>query len=190
MILLKIRKGFWWIVSIALLLVLFVYPYHVPVNYSKLESNLKEGKWEVASGLTTGFIIRISKRGLSGSWDGLIGNENSLKRFPCKDLLKLDSLWVKYSNNYFGLSTQWEIFNSFNVKDFDGNYFAAYDAFFKVLNWENLDEDNFFPIYSLEAPRGHLPLGEWMIQAGNVKTNPWIDNGLYLYQRLETCKAS
>jgi hypothetical protein len=189
-LLLKTKKRFWWISSTALLIVLFAYSCFVPIDYSRLESNLKEGNWEVASKLTSEFILRISGQGLTGSWNALLGKENSLKKFSCEELLKLDSLWVKYSNNYFGLSVQWEIFNLFNVKDFNGDYFSIYDAFFNVLGWENLDEHNFSPIYSPEAPRGHLPLGDWMIRAGNVKTNPWIDNGLYLYQRLEACKSS
>jgi GUN4-like/Caspase domain len=85
------------------------------INYYKLESFLKQGYWEEADQATAKIMLDIVKREGRDELD-----EKSLEIFPALDLLHIDKLWRKYSNEKFGFSVQKEIFRKSgkDVKDF------------------------------------------------------------------------
>ncbi len=66
----------------------------------------------------------------------------------------MDNLWKAASNNKFGYSVQKELYNQ-NQK--------RWGKFFKQIDWTHGENNNYrkWPMefnYSLEAPKGHLPL--------------------------------
>ena len=159
------------------------------VDYSRLEYLLSTEKWESADEETSQIILEVSRRKWLGSVEDLLGWENSLKHFPCKDLNTLDGLWLKYSDNRFGLGVQQDIFQSLQIKDFSGDWFKLYYKFFNIVGWQYIEQHQSKPIFSIHAPKGHLPSPSWMMKAGGGgKTIPWIMNGIYVFNRLETCK--
>jgi len=175
-----------WLIAIAFFLLISTgiwYKQFDPGKYDKLRDFLAAENWEKAALETSYIILKVSGRWL-GDWFDLLGNENSLKHFPCKDLRTIGRLWVNYSQGHFGLSVQQRIFMAFDVANFQGDWFKVYDAFIDTVGWPNPRL-----IYNLTAPQGHLPSHHWMMAAGGQgKTIPWIMNGIYLYQRGEFCQ--
>lgn len=187
------KKKLLFVASFIILLMMSGILYHdfSTTNYSKLENFLAAGNWEAANEETSWLILKVSRRRWFGSITDLLGQENSLKRFPCKDLSHIDSLWFRYSNGHFGLSIQQNIFQSLQIENFNGDWFSLYESFFEDVGWQNIEKADAQPTFSLHAPLGHLPSPDWMIQAGGVgKSIPWIMNGIYLYQRIEECESS
>ncbi|NES74581.1 MAG: hypothetical protein F6K08_26015 [Okeania sp. SIO1H6] len=87
-----------------------------------------------------------------------------MKNIPCKDLNKINQLWINYSNGKFGFSIQKQIWIKLGGKPgiFDvalaepsGSYIA--DIFIKQVGWG--DKDNRYKNigYKISAPYGHLP---------------------------------
>jgi hypothetical protein len=77
----------------------------MPIDYSTLESLLQAGDWRGADQETERLMLKIAN-------DELYLNNfsvTSLKNFPCKELQRIDDLWVKYSNGKFGFSVQTQI---------------------------------------------------------------------------------
>ena len=86
------------------------------IDYRKLQTLLKAGDWKAADRETYEVMIRaVGKQ--SGDWF----TENELLTFPCQDLLTIDRLWVKYSQERFGFSVQKQIYVKCGAK-LDGNY--------------------------------------------------------------------
>ncbi|MBF2048765.1 MAG: GUN4 domain-containing protein [Elainella sp. C42_A2020_010] len=186
----KRRKVF----TSTILLVAFLVALHRefgPVEYSRLEMLLAIGQWQAADRETEQIILKVSGRKWTGSIAGLLGWENSLKHFPCKDLQTIDQLWLKYSDHHFGLSVQQQIFQSFDVNDFNGDWFGVWKAFHERVGWRYMFQSKGKPEFDLNAPRGHLPSPHWALAAGGTeKAAPWMDNSLYLFQRVEACGLS
>jgi hypothetical protein len=178
-----------WLIGIIIFLLIstgILYNEFGSSKYNKLQNLLAAGKWEKADKETSYIILKVSGRWL-GDWFDLLGNENSLKHFPCKDLRTIDRLWVKYSQGHFGLSVQQRIFIAFDVANFKEDSFKVYDDFIDAVGWQGWPNSQL--TYNLTAPQGHLPSYHWMMEAGGQgKTIPWIMNGIYLYLRGEFCQ--
>ncbi|MDD1429374.1 GUN4 domain-containing protein [Dolichospermum sp. ST_sed9] len=78
-----------------------------PKDYTTLEKLLSKGRWEVANNLTYQLMVKVV-----GQNNGYKLTDKDLKNFPCEDLLKIDSLWVKHSQGKFGFSVQKTIYLS------------------------------------------------------------------------------
>jgi len=69
--------------------------------YRELEQLLEAKEWCKADELTAKLMLKVANR---ESEDWL--DADSIKIFPYEDLLKIDRLWVHYSNSNFGFSIQ------------------------------------------------------------------------------------
>ena len=75
------------------------------VDYSKLQTLLREGRWKEADYETYIVMLKVVGR-KEGDWI----RPKEMKSFPSNDLLIINSLWTKYSNGKFGFSTQKQIY--------------------------------------------------------------------------------
>ena len=129
------------------------------INYIRLENLLAAGEWREADLETTAIMLKISGRESKG-WL----RAQDIINFPCHDLLKIDNLWVRYSNGKFGFSIQKEIWkscgatqdNSYQINDVENYYYCG-----EKLGWKIEDKLLTYGELSfyLKAPKGHLPGG-------------------------------
>lgn len=121
-------------------------------NYSKLENFLKSGYWKEADQATTEIMLKIAKMRNESDLD-----EKLLATLPISDLLRIDELWRKYSNQKFGFSVQKEIFHESakDVKDFAERVGWKYKTVVgDYFSWKERHDIKF----ELDAaPSGHLP---------------------------------
>ncbi|WP_229415336.1 MULTISPECIES: GUN4 domain-containing protein [Moorena] len=75
------------------------------LDYTKLRDVLAAGKWKEADLETARVLLEAAGREAEKWLD-----VESLKTFPCADLLTIDQLWVRYSQGHFGLSVQQSIY--------------------------------------------------------------------------------
>lgn len=123
------------------------------VNYTKLRDLLKAHKWKEADEET--YLVMIKAVGKNeGNWF----SSDELLNFPCTDLRTIDTLWVKYSNGYFGFSVQKRIYLTVGGKP-DGKYNGVvFLKFSNRIGWTNkVDID----ISSTILREGLLPRGVW-----------------------------
>ncbi|NEP03161.1 MAG: protein kinase [Symploca sp. SIO2E9] len=142
-------------------------------DYSQLENLLKDGKWKEADSETLDVMLEVAKRESEG-WL----NSESIDNFSCADLKKIDQLWVKYSNKFFGFSVQHRIWLSFKIK--------TDKKLGERLGWKDKKKGNWLEYHSmtfnLSAPVGHLPLGgnDFMMV---MRFDSWES----LFSRVQTC---
>ena len=121
--------------------------------FQKLEQYLKNGQWREADEETSRLMVQIGDKDDKGCLDSV-----DCKNFPREELRTIDQLWLKYSNNHFGLSVQKEIYlrEGGKLDDYDWD---AYEKMSEVIGWrqggEWLDYDHY--TFNTNAPRGHLP---------------------------------
>ncbi|MCC5657360.1 serine/threonine-protein kinase [Nostoc sp. XA010] len=110
-----------------------------------LISLLEAGKWKDADRVTGTLMLKISCQ----EQDGWLNSE-SIKRFPCQDIIKINELWLKYSNGRFGFSVQREIWLKL-----DCDWIKVGDRLgWRVNNcWKEYSELTF----SIDAPEGAFP---------------------------------
>jgi serine/threonine-protein kinase len=132
--------------------------------YTELENYLLAGDWQKADLQTNRIMLRVAGREAEGWLD-----TQSIKSFPCSDFQRLDRLWVKYSDGYFGFSVQKPIY--LETKNKLGEYNPlAYRQFGERVGWRG---NGYWKSYAdltfhKLAPKGHLPrwgpfndLGDW-----------------------------
>nr|ADN15869.1 GUN4 domain protein [Gloeothece verrucosa PCC 7822] len=124
------------------------------INYTNLKELLAAHQWQAADLETSKLMLQIMGK---KSWYEVYPAD--VDRFSYNDLITLDQLWVKYSGGRFGFSVQKGIWLSVG-----GSLYADYDTekkFATLVGWKNktrwLDYQQF--TFSLNAPKGHLPLG-------------------------------
>jgi hypothetical protein len=77
-----------------------------PARYQQIEVFMQEGKWREADIENYRLMIQTCGKDYGDNF-----TIRDLETFPCEDLLRLDRLWVKYSNGKFGFTAQkviWE----------------------------------------------------------------------------------
>lgn len=85
-------------------------------RFQDLETFLKNGEWKKADQETYRLMITtVGKE--KGQWF----EREELLNFPCEELLTIDRLWRKYSNDRYGFSVQKEIYVRCGAK-LDGKY--------------------------------------------------------------------
>jgi hypothetical protein len=131
-------------------------------RYERLEGYLKAGQWQAADAETSKLISQTL---------GRVWSLEALCQFPCEDLLRLDHLWVTYSNGRFGFSVQKQIWVEVGGKlDYGEDWDAAKKAFELMSDrsgWRQSGSYILYPedvIFDISAPRGHLPY--WRSRGG------------------------
>ncbi|MFN3360276.1 MAG: protein kinase domain-containing protein [Pseudanabaenaceae cyanobacterium] len=119
------------------------------LDYAQLEYFLSVGDLKAADMETWNLLCRALGRPAGSKLA-----ERDIARIPCNELLNLDILWLRYSNNRFGFSVKCDIYEA------EGQNYRSFceKIGYRVkragsMAWINGSRIN----YSHEAPRGHLP---------------------------------
>ncbi len=126
------------------------------VNYTELRDLLAAGKWKEADKETEKVMLKVANR----EKEGWLRNSD-IYDFPCEDLRTIDKLWVHYGKGKFGFSVQKEIYQSLGGKIKYNK--EVWNQFGDAVGWRVNNEwiDDYRDVtFSLEAPKGHLPVAE------------------------------
>ena len=121
------------------------------MDYTALRDFLKEGDWRKAEDETRALLIKLAGEGaVKRGWVYF----TEVKTISVADFQTVDSLWKAASNGKFGYSAQREVFTQTQKR---------WGKFFKQIDWTTGENNNYrkWPMefnYSLDAPKGHLPL--------------------------------
>ncbi len=120
--------------------------------FSRLDRLLKSKKFRQADIETGKIMLKVANR----EKEGYLRKED-LENFPCKGLQTIDELWLKYSQGKFGISIQYQIYQSLNsTKGLSRNIYKSlgdrigWRSTGKWLSYEDLN-------FSQTVPSGHLP---------------------------------
>ena len=123
------------------------------IDYTRLRQLLSSHSWRQADQETENVMLKA----LSKDMQPL--NREAFMRLDCVDLLTIDQLWGRHSQGQFGFQTQYQIFQDAERRPAD---------FQRLLEWRvntfNLQGDlkSYKDlIFSLKAPKGHLPTWRW-----------------------------
>ncbi|NES85659.1 MAG: trypsin-like serine protease [Moorea sp. SIO2B7] len=146
-------------------------PTNSRADYTKLHDLLAGGKWKEANDETVEIVFQIYERikKEQGKETGGHLTSEDLNDFPSEDLLTIDKLWSYYSNGYFGISVQNDIYMSLDGKNRD----ERWEQLYIKLRWAKItngkleeikyDQLNFeFEYEELNSesdspPKGYLP---------------------------------
>lgn len=122
-------------------------------------------KWDIKEAPFTSYSL---------NWLDLEDVENT----PCKDLDKINQLWINYSNGKFGFSIQKQIWIELGGKLGIHNVAIA-DMFIKEVGWGEKYKRYKNITYKISAPYGHLPF--------RVTSHVWNFGPPYIGKKLEKC---
>lgn len=139
------------------------------IDYTPLQNLLSRNKWKEADQQTWILLCQALGKRL-----GYYLTSGDIEKLPCEDLWIIDKLWVKYSNNRFGLSVQKYIYEDVG-KD--------YPSFCDRVGWpiHNPPDLDSLLKFNLRAPMGHLPSRRW------VGGYSWWRHASILAEKLEEC---
>ncbi|MEY2977588.1 MAG: hypothetical protein RLZZ435_1727 [Cyanobacteriota bacterium] len=126
-------------------------------KYQQLEAFLAAQEWKKADEETYRLMITTV-----GKEEGQLFEREELLNFPCEDLLTIDRLWRKYSNDRYGFSVQKEIYVRCGAK-LDGEYPGdeIWKKFGAAVGWYVNQEWYRDILYDGTGVQGHLPkMGE------------------------------
>ena len=138
-------------------------------RYETLQQYLAESNWFEADKETIRLILDVMGKEIEEL------TPEDIQHFPCKDLMTIDRLWLKYSNNRFGFSPQLAEYQKIG-----GNIQATIEQNRQLVEkWgENLGwrrENRWLPCseldFSLNAPKGCHPSRWWNSPYGSKMTN-------------------
>ncbi|NET42251.1 serine/threonine-protein kinase [Okeania sp. SIO2B3] len=121
------------------------------VDYTTLENLLSSEKFQEADQETFRIILSLVELEKE-YWLNL----EDIKNIPCKDLDKINQLWINYSNGKFGFSIQKQIWSEVGGKPGIYNVAIA-DIFIKEVEWGEKYKRYKNITYKISAPYGHLP---------------------------------
>jgi serine/threonine-protein kinase len=130
---------------------IYALPFLNQPNYTQLETYLNNKRWQQADTETDRIILKVA--GEKSSLDG-----ESINKFPCKTLQKIDELWTENSDGRFGFTPQKKAYletgNQF------GQYIeSAYEEFANKVKWRTFGAWSLYgdlKFTDLATP-GHLP---------------------------------
>jgi hypothetical protein len=107
------------------------------IDYRELEKLLKAKEWHRADELTAKHMLKIVNRESQAYLDS-----DSIKIFPCEDLLTIDQLWVHYSNSKFGFSIQKKLWLECGgaIGEYDED---VWEKFAAKIGWYHPQKDEF-----------------------------------------------
>lgn len=116
------------------------------IDYTILRNALKEQDFRRASGETRALIIRLAGEvAIKRGWVFYA----EVRTISVSDMLTINNLWLAASDGKFGYSVQKDIFDQCK---------GDFGEFFRRLDWNAEREWPAGYHFSLDAPRGHLPL--------------------------------
>ena len=120
--------------------------------YLQLEEYLQASNWKRADEVTSKLMLKLARREKEG-WLNL----QSLEGFSTQDLIRINQLWLKNSQGLFGFSVQKKIWRSVEDKS---STKRTYRSFGDCVAWRVNNEWIGYQdmAYSLNAPKGHLPI--------------------------------
>ena len=169
----------------------------------ELDYLMKENRWKDADLKNWQFLLVSAKKENQGY---LLVND--IKNFNCKDLQKVDKLWVDNSKGKFGFSVQKRIYlETGNSLDFDwekGTFTKwnkeGYNSFVEMVGWKKgkdeggdwmrYDELPLWEVTNLDLHkrRGTLPIGRSRIAGiGVMRAGTWTRETPLFLQRLVDC---
>jgi GUN4-like len=110
-----------------------------------------------------------------------------IQHFPCKDLMTIDRLWLKYSHNRFGFTPQLKIYQQVggNLRTTIEQNQQIVEEWGEILGWRK--DNRWLPCkeldFSLNAPEGCHPSRWWNSPYGSKMTN-------FFLGRLITCEIA
>ncbi len=143
------------------------------IDHTKLRDLLEVGDYKAADQETYEVMIRAVEKE-----PGDYFTSDELLNFPCKDLLAIDRLWVKYSQGRFGFSVQKKIYVECGAQ-LDGKYLGdkMWQAFGDQVGWRvNGSWLSYTDVtFGTSAPNGHLPMVsfeflEWPMFSSRIET--------------------
>ncbi|PLZ37123.1 transcriptional regulator, partial [Fischerella thermalis WC542] len=122
------------------------------INYQPLKDLLAASKWKQADRETLTLLLKAADREKEG-WL----NIQSINQLPCIDLCTIDQLWLKYSNERFGLSVQKGIWESVGAQG--DNDYEIWCKFCDHVGWRVNNNWLFYSdlTFTSDAPQGHFP---------------------------------
>jgi hypothetical protein len=120
------------------------------VDYSRLRDLLEVKDFKEADAETRRLLIELA--GPAATKRGWV-YFNEVRSIPDADMQTIDTLWQHFSGGKFGFVPQRKVWRQCR-EQFDK--FALEVSWF-TDNWQNRNWPDEF-VYSLDAPRGHLPL--------------------------------
>ncbi|KAM3100220.1 GUN4 domain-containing protein [Phormidesmis sp. 146-35] len=164
-------------------------PSSTSVDYSRLESLLKAGKWKNANQETSNLMLKVANR----EKEGWLHPEN-IQKLPCEVSSKIDQLWIANSDGRFGFSVQKKIYVENCGGEPDGElyekaWFCLGDQVGWYVNNQWIDYSNV--TFDTQARDGHLPVfrEELGYQLWRSLYGIW-QVLLVFFSRAETCKLS
>ncbi len=149
---------------------------HKNVDYSNLENLLKQKKWKEADEETISLMLKVPGLEEQGNL-----TQQDIDNFSCRDLHRIDKLWVENSNNKFGFSVQKKIYHSLGgKKEYDSEVwhnFGYQVGWKKGEEWLSEDELMGELNSSSSHPEGHLPF-KFIISVGRGRRVPSLSQKL------------
>lgn len=121
-------------------------------KYQPLKLLLQQQKWQEADCETRRLMLSIT--GADSRQDCLL-TQTDIQTFPCTDLSILDTLWKQHSNNRFGFSVIYQIYQDVG---YDYPQLAQQVGWRNGEQWVKYSQLNF----TQTAPIGHLPI-TWLV---------------------------
>ncbi len=132
-------------------------------DIQQLEQLLKEGKWQSADQKTYDILLKVANRKTEGNL-----NREALKNFSCSELETLNQLWSENSGGRFGFQIQQEIYSEIGnsldqglLTKYDPDLYIQFNDLVRWIETQPNSKETWKPndklLYSLDAPRGHLP---------------------------------
>jgi hypothetical protein len=121
-----------------------------PIEYKELEVLLKAQNFKAADEETYKIMLKVANR------QGFLRKEDA-EKFPCEELRTIDQLWLKYSQDKFGISIQQQIYQSLGgTKEYNRD---LYNSLGDHVGWRRGGEWLSYNqlTFSQEAVPGHLP---------------------------------
>ncbi|MDJ0744541.1 MAG: GUN4 domain-containing protein [Xenococcaceae cyanobacterium MO_167.B27] len=150
-------------------------------RYQNLQQYLADANWFEADKETIRLILDVMGKEIEEL------TPEDIQHFPCKDLMAIDGLWLKYSENRFGFSPQLEVYQKVG-----GNFQTTIEQNQQIvetwgerLGWRK--EGRWLPCqeldFSLNARKGCHPSRWWNSPYGSKMTN-------FFLGRLMSCDVS
>jgi GUN4-like len=193
-----------WISIVLVFVALWNLP-PLPGNYDRLESRLSEGDFRKADLITRDIISEIASqenamvRSIHGLFEPVYF-QSDLDRVSCKDLMRIDELWRKYSNGKFGFYSQKQIWDRWYTVKIEIELEIGRDsrrqkflALAHQVGWMRKNQQVFFADkfykslnFALTAPVGHLPSWVWTAEESKPIRNEEYKYET-LFQKIQLC---
>ena len=147
-------------------------------RYKSLQQYLTDSNWFEADKETIRLILSVTAKEIEEL------TPEDIQHFPCNDLMVIDRLWMKYSDDRFGFSPQLKVYleegGSFDTTVEQNQQLI--ETWGKRLGWRK--DNRWLPCseldFSLNAPIGCHPSRWWNSPYGSKMTN-------FFLGRLITC---